>query len=236
LSAHQKNDQQIAHEQFKKRRLALKLEKHYKVVAPKRTDDDDESSDDAEADLQADKPLAKSKYQEDLHILGHTQVWGSWYITDKHKWGFGCCQCTDKSQECTHVVKAPEPDEKKEVPLSRRARRRAEKRAERDAEAVTEDAVVPDQIVSEQNTVSSSTAAKAIERVVSDSSALGDSSDQKSKSAVEHDVQEESLVDEAMLKRAVQRRSEKRQLEVTLTDGQNAKSSSYLGDLLSNPI
>jgi pre-mRNA-processing factor SLU7 len=42
---------------------------------------------------------AKSKYEEDVYINNHTQVWGSYW--ENGEWGFGCCKQLSKSSYCT---------------------------------------------------------------------------------------------------------------------------------------
>jgi pre-mRNA-processing factor SLU7 len=43
--------------------------------------------------------LAKTKYQEDVHVGGHTSVWGSyWHLA--FGWAFKCCMSFDKHSLC----------------------------------------------------------------------------------------------------------------------------------------
>lgn len=46
-----------------------------------------------------EKAEAKSKYEEDVYINNHTQVWGSYW--ENGEWGFGCCKQLSKSSYCT---------------------------------------------------------------------------------------------------------------------------------------
>lgn len=39
----------------------------------------------------------KTKYQEDVHIGGHTSVWGSTFDIVTKRWGYKCCLCFDKA-------------------------------------------------------------------------------------------------------------------------------------------
>ncbi|KAG8815361.1 mRNA splicing protein [Serendipita sp. 401] len=48
-----------------------------------------------------ERAKAKSKYQEDLYINNHTQVWGSWYNTSNRQWGYACCHSTTHASYCT---------------------------------------------------------------------------------------------------------------------------------------
>ncbi|UKK02652.2 splicing factor [Theileria orientalis] len=57
------------------------------------------------------KPLAKVseediiKYDEQLEfdegkLLGHSQIWGSYYDLEKGVWGYKCCKVTNRSEHC----------------------------------------------------------------------------------------------------------------------------------------
>ena len=52
-----------------------------------------------------------SRYQEDLHVNGHSTVWGSYFdMTDK-VWGYSCCKSVDKSAVCPNRhPKKPKPE------------------------------------------------------------------------------------------------------------------------------
>ncbi|GIX64683.1 pre-mRNA-splicing factor Slu7 [Babesia caballi] len=41
-----------------------------------------------------------SSYEEDVHPLGHTAVWGSYYDRATKRWGYGCCKSTAKTAPC----------------------------------------------------------------------------------------------------------------------------------------
>ncbi|SBT38851.1 pre-mRNA-splicing factor SLU7, putative (SLU7) [Plasmodium ovale wallikeri] len=41
-----------------------------------------------------------SKYEEDIYPLDHTSIFGSFYDRVTQKWGYKCCQCTDKFKGC----------------------------------------------------------------------------------------------------------------------------------------
>ena len=43
--------------------------------------------------------MPKSVYEEDVHINGHTSVWGSFY--KKGEWGYSCCKQVDFDSICT---------------------------------------------------------------------------------------------------------------------------------------
>ncbi|RLV94917.1 Pre-mRNA-splicing factor SLU7 [Spathaspora sp. JA1] len=44
--------------------------------------------------------LIKSRYSEDVHVLNHTAVYGSYY--ESGKWGYACCKLTDPNSVCTN--------------------------------------------------------------------------------------------------------------------------------------
>jgi pre-mRNA-processing factor SLU7 len=48
-----------------------------------------------------EKATVKSKYVEDEFVHNHTSVWGSFYKDEK--WGYKCCQSTDRNSYCTNV-------------------------------------------------------------------------------------------------------------------------------------
>ncbi|KAG8822125.1 mRNA splicing protein [Serendipita sp. 399] len=48
-----------------------------------------------------ERAKARSKYQEDLYINNHTQVWGSWYDVSTRQWGYACCHSTTQASYCT---------------------------------------------------------------------------------------------------------------------------------------
>jgi len=41
--------------------------------------------------------LATSRFEEDAVPPGHASVWGSWYCTETHCWGFQCCRTTQRN-------------------------------------------------------------------------------------------------------------------------------------------
>ncbi len=46
-----------------------------------------------------EKALVRSKYVEDVCLLNHTSVWGSWWC--EGQWGYKCCHATIKQAYCT---------------------------------------------------------------------------------------------------------------------------------------
>jgi pre-mRNA-processing factor SLU7 len=45
------------------------------------------------------KPIARSKYAEDVFLNNHTSVWGSWWSDGK--WGYKCCHSLVRNSYCT---------------------------------------------------------------------------------------------------------------------------------------
>lgn len=46
----------------------------------------------------AEKPIIRSRYEEDVYLNNHTSVWGSYF--DSGKWGFKCCKSFIKNSWC----------------------------------------------------------------------------------------------------------------------------------------
>jgi len=55
---------------------------------------------------EASKQLTASRYTEDVHKLGHTTVWGSWYSVESGSWGYACCQGVTRGSKCVHAKEA----------------------------------------------------------------------------------------------------------------------------------
>jgi pre-mRNA-processing factor SLU7 len=47
------------------------------------------------------KPVARTKYEEDVFINNHTSVWGSYFNRRKMCWGYHCCHSVVKNSYCT---------------------------------------------------------------------------------------------------------------------------------------
>eukprot|EP00922_Rhytidocystis_sp_ex-Travisia-forbesii_P019894 GHVS01029368.1.p1 GENE.GHVS01029368.1~~GHVS01029368.1.p1 ORF type:complete len:320 (+),score=78.87 GHVS01029368.1:95-1054(+) len=60
--------------------------------------------------IDGQRKMAKSKYEEDVLVLDHTSVWGSWYDANSERWGYMCCKSTDRHNHCT-------PSHAQEYPL-----------------------------------------------------------------------------------------------------------------------
>lgn len=48
----------------------------------------------------AERPVARSRYEEDVHPGNHTSVWGSWWSADQG-WGYACCRQHLRNSYCT---------------------------------------------------------------------------------------------------------------------------------------
>lgn len=104
------------------------------------SDEEDEADEDEFAavpgqDGQGNRVLAKSKYAEDVHPLGHSSVWGSWFAKEGLRWGFQCCRALDRTAECPEAptVEEAAAAAAAAVPESKRARKRRRVAENRDA-------------------------------------------------------------------------------------------------------
>jgi len=115
-SQHLTKDQRLAFEEQQRRKSLLKQEHAMRegrdAIEGDDVDEGCELLDNtmqqnlSEAELFAS--LARSGYREDVHVKGHTSVWGSWYEREDERWGFGCCKTLDRNKRCPL---APEEDE-----------------------------------------------------------------------------------------------------------------------------
>eukprot|EP00929_Paragymnodinium_shiwhaense_P070075 TRINITY_DN35451_c0_g1_i1.p1 TRINITY_DN35451_c0_g1~~TRINITY_DN35451_c0_g1_i1.p1 ORF type:complete len:339 (+),score=139.44 TRINITY_DN35451_c0_g1_i1:158-1174(+) len=142
MSKTQKSEVKDALYEQKRRMALLKKERKQRELAASPSpeeDEEDDEDDDAEgagegatgaassARAAAARPLAKSKFKEDVKINGHDAVWGSWYSLEEQKWGFGCCKIMERSAECPNTP--AEEDQAKaaaEVPKKGGKRKRGE--------------------------------------------------------------------------------------------------------------
>lgn len=46
------------------------------------------------------KPIARTKYEEDVFINNHTAVWGSYFNKFRFSWGFACCHSLIRNSYC----------------------------------------------------------------------------------------------------------------------------------------
>lgn len=60
-----------------------------------------------------------SRFKEDVVCRGHTEIWGSYYDPETHKWGYKCCQLKEKNIQCP-LADPEEGDSKKKRKKKRR--------------------------------------------------------------------------------------------------------------------
>lgn len=132
LSGSQKSEQKVLLDEQKQRRAILKSQ-HLTREHEQASDGEGGSSDDDE-DLgdTGERVFARSRYDEDVHVRGHSSVWGSWYSSDEKQWGFACCKSQDFSKECP--LKPEEREEETTKAPRGRKRRRRGKEAEQEPE------------------------------------------------------------------------------------------------------
>jgi len=102
--------EQIAAFQEQKRRKTLLRQEHAKSKCQNNNGGDSVSFGGDSDVFGRDRVLAKSVWSEDTYINGHNTVWGSWYDTEEHRWGFSCCKTTDRAALCnpeTHETSKP---------------------------------------------------------------------------------------------------------------------------------
>merc|ERR1712176_96383 len=111
-------EKKAALDEEKRRREMLKSDRRDREAAA----EGGVSSGEEEDEDDGTRVLAKSRYEEDVFVGGHTSVWGSWYSEEK-QWGFACCKLGDVNAECPL---APEEKEEEEKPKreSKRSKRR----------------------------------------------------------------------------------------------------------------
>ncbi|XP_060576585.1 pre-mRNA-splicing factor SLU7-like [Ruditapes philippinarum] len=63
----------------------------------------------------AEKPVVRSKYEEDVYINNHTSVWGSYWHAGS--WGFKCCCSTIKESYCTGQAGIDAAHERSLIPV-----------------------------------------------------------------------------------------------------------------------
>lgn len=53
------------------------------------------------------KISVNSRYEEDVHEYGHTQVWGSYFDMGKKEWGYACCKHLIRLDYCLSAPSSP---------------------------------------------------------------------------------------------------------------------------------
>lgn len=148
----QANEQRLAFEEQKRRRAAVKQEQMernkrlseaaVKAEGGEQGSDSDEDEDCADSDLRSHKDskqpeMAKSRYKEDVFVLGHASIWGSWFSQDEKRWGFNCCKSLAKIEPCPLVAKEAKPEAAKDEPRGKK-RRRGKETADAEVQGGTE--------------------------------------------------------------------------------------------------
>lgn len=195
-------EKKAALDEEKRRREMVKSDKRDREAAAEGgfSSGDEEDADDGS------RVLAKSRYEEDVFVGGHTSVWGSWYSEEK-EWGFACCKLKDVNVECPLAPEEKE-EEKPAKPSKRSKRRRKGKNGEEAEGGEDEEEGVPGLPGGLQGEHAKASA----------------SSDRSADPA--------SLIDQRMLE-AAEKRKEKRIEEERKKE--EIKKSRYLADLLSDP-
>lgn len=122
MSMSDRNEQREAISEQKRRREMLRREQRAREAEQEASGDEDVSSRGRAVSSSADAgPLARSRYEEDIYLLGHQSVWGSWYSVEKKRWGFACCRILSRSDDCTCEPVEEQPS--KDEPRGKRRRR-----------------------------------------------------------------------------------------------------------------
>ena len=53
------------------------------------------------------KLSVKSRYPEDVHEHGHTEVWGSFFDMSSKGWGYNCCHVLERGARCPNAPTSP---------------------------------------------------------------------------------------------------------------------------------
>eukprot|EP00927_Polykrikos_kofoidii_P063381 TRINITY_DN5819_c0_g2_i2.p1 TRINITY_DN5819_c0_g2~~TRINITY_DN5819_c0_g2_i2.p1 ORF type:complete len:348 (+),score=84.10 TRINITY_DN5819_c0_g2_i2:90-1046(+) len=170
----------------------------------------EESDDDHAKPDDGRRILAQSRYREDLRILGHEAVWGSWYSPEDHRWGFGCCKTLDRTATC------PLEPEEASVPAkeARGRKRRKQQRGNADVDGVGAGATT------DASGETGATAGKGTEKLA----------------GVGRSDEDSSLIDPAFIEAAERRREKKLQEELRKAEEKKKKEATvYLANLLVDP-
>jgi len=212
--------EQIAYfEEQKRRKAMLKRERAERNAAA--ADEGDEDSEDEEEDElgpeSGERILAKSSYKEDVFVLGHSAIWGSWYSTDEKQWGFGCCKTMRPTEQCP-LAEVEDPGAMaQEQPKGRKRRRGGGK-----AGAVATD------VAGEQN--------NGMTRSVGDAARPSDTDGPTAPVGPSAGSGDQALMDSRLLEAAERRQKQKREEAKLQADAKVAGATSgYLADLLQDP-
>lgn len=90
---------------YKEKQEELKAKKAAKVVSKYGGTEHMKAPEETvtEAYSHTGKPVKRSKtteFPEDVLVLGHKAVWGSWYNLETEQWGYACCKSTYRETYC----------------------------------------------------------------------------------------------------------------------------------------
>lgn len=106
------SEQQKAAEETRRRKKQLKQEHAAQEAGNDSAANTDDASTNREAGPGPQRLLAKSRYREDVHVKGHTSVWGSWFALNSDKrWGYSCCRGTVHGERCILAPEEPAVEE-----------------------------------------------------------------------------------------------------------------------------
>jgi len=99
-------------EETRRRKRQLKEEHAAQILGIDSVAKTDDASTDGQGASGPQRLLAKSRYREDLHVKGHTSVWGSWFaLTGDKRWGYSCCRSTTCGERCILAPEEPAEEE-----------------------------------------------------------------------------------------------------------------------------
>lgn len=127
LSGSDRAEKKAALDEEKRRREMLKSERSRGAME----DGEFSSGDDDDIDDEG-RVLARSRYEEDVFVRGHTSVWGSWYSEEK-EWGFACCKTRNLDADCPLAPEEKEEEEPAKVHKGRKRRRKGKNAGEDEA-------------------------------------------------------------------------------------------------------
>jgi len=116
-------------EETRRRKKQLKEEHAAQELGTNSVANPDDASADGQGDPGPQRLLAKSRYREDMHVKGHTSVWGSWFaLTKDQRWGYSCCRSTAYGERCILAPAEPVEDEGMKAKRPRTEPRRRRRR------------------------------------------------------------------------------------------------------------
>lgn len=173
--------------------------------------------------------LSASRYPEDVFVLGHCAVWGSWYLSHKQQWGYACCKTVGRDVTCPLLRDQSAEGE----PISSRAASSSSHgNAGSSPSGVTK---------ASSDAVPSSTESLAVDALSRDkegtTSLPGNGApvggmDRSQPKAAELGHERSLLIDDRLVRASEERQEKKRRLDQRHAE---EKTSGYLADLLLDP-